>query len=123
MAGLVNSRQDGVDIMRAQLVQEEQAKSSTRNKTLWIIYICLVVFIGALSFVRLIALFRRIKWRNDLDDTFPSACGSWAAEHGCTRVTLEESGCVRAKDIPAQNSVIFDINVDRLLNTQISQCV
>lgn len=109
MAGTTGSRQgseddrelinqqptDGVDIMRAQLVQEVQAKGSSRNKTLWIIYIVLVVFIGILGFVRLVSLFRRITWRNELDDKFPAACGSWAAQKGCTRVTLEESGCVR----------------------------
>ena len=109
--------------MRAQLVQEVQAKSSSRNKTLWIIYIVLVVFIGTLGFVRLISLFRRIEWRNSLDGAFPAECGSWAASKGCTRVTLEQSGCVRPKSIPAENSVIFDVNVDRLLNTQISECV
>ena len=55
---------------------------------MWIIYICLTVFIGVLAIVRLISLFRRVKWRADLDDKFPENCGSWAVEHGCTRVTL-----------------------------------
>ena len=82
------------------------------------------MFIGTLAFVRLLALFRRIKWRNDLsDDEFPSKCGSWAEDNGCTRLTLASDGCVRASSLKNSNSVIFDTNVDRLLNTQISQCV
>jgi len=71
----------------------------------------------------MISLFRRVKWRGDLDDKFPTACGDWAVPHGCTRVTLEKSGCYREKDIPSTNALIFNINVDRLLNTQIEQCV
>ena len=59
-----------------------------RSLSWWIIYICLTVFIGVLAIVRLISLFRRVKWRADLDDKFPENCGSWAVEHGWTRVTL-----------------------------------
>ena len=71
----------------------------------------------------MISLLRRDKWRDDLDGKFPSACGAWSENNGCTRVTLEQSGCVRAKSISTENSLIFSINVDRLLNTQIEQCV
>ena len=35
---------------------------------------------------------------------------------------MDKSGCTRAKDISKSNSLIFDIHVDRLLNTQISEC-
>ena len=86
-------------------------------------YICFIAILGTMSFARLISLFRRVKWRNDLDGQFPEACGSWAQEHGCTRVTLESSGCTRPKEISKNNSLIFDINVDRILNTQIDACV
>ncbi len=86
---------------------------------MWIIYICFIIFIGVLAFVRIVALFRRIKWRNNLDSEFPDNCGSWSLDHGCTRVTLEASGCVREKSIADSNSLIFDTNIDRLLNTQI----
>ena len=76
-----------------------------------------------MSFVRLVSLFRRIEWRNDLDDKFPTACGSWSEEHGCTRVTLEKAGCTRPEEITKDNSLIFQVDVDRLLNTQIEECV
>lgn len=37
---------------------------------------------------------------------------------------LDKSGCTRADSITTQNSIIFNVNgVDRLLNTQIAQCV
>ena len=110
--------------MRAQQVQEEQAKGNRWHKVLWVIYIAGIVFIGTLAFVRMIALFRRIKWRNSLDDTFPTACGDWAIEHGCTRVTLEQAGCTRPRDIATSNSIVFNVNnVDRLMNSQIAQCI
>ena len=127
--GLVNNSnnggnaQTGVSIMKAQQIQEESKKNNRWSRVLWIVYLCFIVFIGVLGIVRLISLFRRVKWRADLDDKFPDACGDWSVEHGCTRVTLEESGCVREKDIPSHNSLIFNISVDRLLNTQIEQCV
>lgn len=108
----------GTDIMREEQLREVATKQNRWHRILWIIYICFIVFIGTLAFVRMIALFRRISWRNDLDGAFPTACGSWAAKNGCTRVTLEESGCTRQKSIPSQNSLIFNVqNVDRLLNT------
>ena len=74
-------------------------------------------------FARLVSLLRRIKWRNDLDGQFPADCGSWAKEKGCTRVTLEASGCVDEKSIKTDNSLVFDVDVDRLLNTQIKECI
>lgn len=113
----------GADLMRAQQVEEEQKKTHRWSRILWIIYICFIVLIGTMSFVRLVSLFRRIKWRNDLDDQFPTACGNWSESHGCTRVTLESAGCTRPEEITKENSLIFQVNVDRLLNTQIYECV
>ena len=104
-------------------MEEERKKSYRWSRIVWIIYICFIVLMGTMFFARLVSLLRRIKWRNDLDGKFPDACGSWSEEKGCTRVTLEASGCVRQKEIPTENSLIFDINVDRLLNTQIKDCV
>ena len=83
-----------------------------------------MVFVGTMVFSRLISLLRRIRWRNDLGNEFPEACGDWAENRGCTRVTLNEDGCTRAEDIAMENSLIFNvIGADRLLNTQIDQCV
>ena len=109
--------------MRAQQVKEEQKKNHRWSRILWIVYICFIVLIGAMAFARLVSLLRRIRWRNDLDGKFPNSCGSWSEDSGCTRVTLESSGCTRAKDITSHNSLIFDVNVDELLNTQIKECV
>ena len=82
------------------------------------------MFVGTLVFVRFVSLFRRISWRKGLNGEFPAACGSWAASNGCTRVVLEESGCTRAQNIPNDYTIVFSTQgVDRLLNTQISQCV
>ena len=54
--------------MKAQQVMEEKKKQGRWSSILWIIYIIFIVFIGVLLFVRLIALLRRIKWRNTLDE-------------------------------------------------------
>jgi len=85
--------------MRAQQIREEKKKGHKWSRVLWIIYICFMVFVGTIAFARLISLLRRIKWRNDLGDEFPSSCGSWAQQKGCTRVVLQSDGCNRAKDI------------------------
>ena len=105
------------------MIQEYKGTNTKYNKVAWIIYICFILFISAMAFVRLICLFRRIEWRNDLGNTFPASCGDWASEHGCTRVTLEADGCMRPGSITTSNSLVFDENVDRLLNTQIEMCI
>lgn len=88
----------GTDIMREEQRREVANKQNRWHRILWIIYVCFIVFIGTLAFVRMIALFRRVRWRNDLNGKFPTACGSWA-KNGCTRVVLESSGCTRADSI------------------------
>jgi len=45
------------------LKEEESKKNARWNKTIWVIYICLIVFVGMMGFLRLIGLFRRILWR------------------------------------------------------------
>ena len=70
----------------------------------------------------MVALFRRVKWRNDLDGQFPSGCGSWA-KNGCTRVELTAGECVRPESITTNNSLVFNVQVDTLLNTEIEQCI
>ena len=71
------------------------------------LYVWLVILIGILGMLRFIVLLLRMDWRNNLDGEFPSDCGSWAKDTGCTRITLEKSECVRSKDIPEQNSLVF----------------
>ena len=106
--------------MRAQQVEEERKNESKMNRILWILYVVFMGWVCVLAIIRIVSLFRRITWRVDVKEAndFPSGCGSWAVEKGCTRVTLEAGDCVRAKDISTDNSLIFDVNnVDRLLNT------
>ena len=64
----------------------------------------------------------RTGWRNDLGTTFPSACGSWAEAMGCTRIMLEKNSCVRAKQIPEQNTLILNSDDDNLVNGVIATC-
>lgn len=103
--------------------QEEAKKNSRWTCIIWVIYICLIVFLGFMGFLRLIGLLRRVLWREDLEGEFPSMCGDWAKDHGCTRVTLESEGCVRTNEIVGNNSIIFETNLDSLLNSEISSCV
>ena len=79
--------------------------------------------IALFGILRISDLFRREKWRNNLNNEFPDACGSWSVPNGCTRVTLDQAGCERVGSIPEKNSLIFNTNIDRLLNTQIQACV
>ena len=84
-------------------------KASKCHSFLWMLYVTLVVTIWLLGFVRLVSLFMRIRWRNDLDGVFPSACGDWAIGDGCTRVTLRDAGCTRPGDIVSENSLVFPL--------------
>jgi len=105
-------------------MKQEVAKKNTRwSSTIWVIYICLVVLIGTMGFLRLVGLLRRVLWREDLGDNFPSACGDWSEAHGCTRVTLLNSGCERVEDISGSNSIIFATSLDTLLNSELSDCI
>ena len=88
------------------------------------LYVCLIVVIGLMGFIRLFALCRRTHWRNDLDGQFPAACGSWAEKDGCTRIALEENECTRPKDIETQNSIIFnDLVSDSKFYDELEKCV
>jgi len=60
---VLRRKSTGVDIMRAQMKEEEDKKNSRWSKTIWVIYICLIVFIGAMGFLRMVGLLRRILWR------------------------------------------------------------
>ena len=108
--------------MRAQMKEEEKKKSKKYNKTLWVVYVCLIVFVGAMGFIRLIGLLARTSWRNKLDGVFPEDCPDWAT-HGCTRVVLQKDKCVRANEIEGNNSIVFATDLDSLLNSQIADCI
>ena len=101
------------------------------------LYVALVVSVGLLGFARLFVLCRRMEWRNDLvSDTmssifhnnpalfgFPTACGDWAEADGCTRIDAIATGktqtdpyvfqgCVRPKEIPDENTIVFSPTKD-----------
>ena len=87
-------------------------------------YMFFLIFITLMSFLRLFSVFMHMKWRSDLYGEYPTACGDWAVDNGCTRVQLEGEGCVRAKDIVTENSVIFeDLTDENELNSAISDCI
>ena len=90
---------------------------------LWVIYICLTVFVAILGIVRIIALTDRMHWRDTVDGVFPQACGDWAEANGCTRITLEESGCTRPLEIPTENSIVFETADDEEFNNSIASCI
>lgn len=90
------------------------------------LFVTLVVAIGLLGFNRLFALCRRVQWRNDLGDNFPTACGSWAEADGCTRIELSNDQCVRSSEIPSENSIVFPATEsDALSNfyTKLDTCI
>ena len=98
-------------------------KQSGCTKALWILFVIFVSFVGVLGSVRLISLSMRTSWRTDLGSTFPTACGSWAAGNGCTRVTLEKDGCTRPDKISTENGLIVSSTDDELINGVIASCV
>ena len=87
-------------------------------------YTFFLIFITLLSILRLFSVCMHMKWRKELYDEYPKACGDWAADNGCTRVQLEKAECVRAQDIVTENSVIFeDLTDENELNSAISDCI
>ncbi len=90
---------------------------------LWVLYICLTVFVLLLGAVRIIALTDHIHWRESVNGVFPTACGDWAEADGCTRITLEESGCTRPLEIPTENSIVFETADDVEFNNSIASCI
>ena len=52
---------------------------------------------------------------------FPVACGDWAVERGCTRVVMQEDGCVEQTSF-AQVSTLYDATCERV-NNALSKCV
>ena len=103
------------------------SKGKQRHKChnfFWMLYVCLIIVIGLMGFIRLFALCRRTKWRDDLDGVFPATCGSWAADNGCTRIVLEKTECTRPKDIETQNSIIFNNLVsDSKFYDELEKCI
>ena len=87
-------------------------KSRKCQVVLWVLYLVLVVLIGLFALARLLSLVMRASWRDDLDGKFPEACGDWAADMGCTRVTLEKAGCTRPEEIVDENSLVFPISTE-----------
>ena len=79
---------------------------------LWVIYICLTIFVGFLAIIRIIALTSRMSWRESVNGNFPTACGDWAEANGCTRISLYETGCTRPESIPTENSIVFATSDD-----------
>ena len=54
-------------------------------------------------------------------EEFPSACGDWALERGCTRIVMEKDGCVDASNLSTL-STLYDTTFERV-NNAISKCV
>ena len=78
--------------------------------------------LSLMAFVRIFVLSRRVEWRNNLEE-FPTACGDWAAQCGCTRLTLAKEGCVRTGDLATTSTIVLDVGSDdELLNQRIVKC-
>ena len=89
LTGASNSDSLNEDVKLVPTLEEltKPKKPHICQTILWMLYVSLVGAVGLLGFIRLFALLMHIEWRNDLDDTFPIACGDWAIGDGCTRVT------------------------------------
>ena len=65
-----------------------------------------------MSIYRLINLTAHYDWVQEHSNKFPSACGDWAEERGCTRILLEKDQCVSFKGSPSivsETEIIFKI--------------
>jgi DNA-binding transcriptional regulator of glucitol operon len=54
---------------------------------LLVIYFIAILLVSVCAMARFSSLFSRWKYRNELY-TYPNACGAWAVENGCTRISL-----------------------------------
>ena len=89
------------------IANSKKKKQSCFVTALWMLFVTLVIVVGLLGFTRLFALCRRMEWRNDLGDRYPTACGDWAESDGCTRIALPKDECTRSDKIPSENSIVF----------------
>ena len=55
-------------------------------RVLWVCYTVGIGFLVLMIYERSSSLTKHEDWRVELDGEFPSACGKWAEEFGCTRV-------------------------------------
>ena len=102
----------------------QHQKVSAVRTVFWVLFMILVSFTGLLASLRFYALVAQSGWRNGLGSSFPAACGDWAINAGCTRVSLDSAGCTRPIDIPTENSLVFNtLNTDLALNKEIAVCI
>ena len=105
------------------IFKKKKKKRPLWQGILWMFYMFFLIFITLMSILRLFSIFMHMRWRSELYGEFPTECGDWAVDNGCTRVQLEELGCVRAKDIVTENSVIFELTDENELNSAIADCI
>lgn len=91
---------------------------------LGVLYIGFTCFVGFLALARILALNSHSDWIEAMQGNFPSGCGSWAEENGCTRVELRSVGCVRPEQIVDENSVFFSyMDPQSGMNNAIAACI
>ena len=108
-------------------MNKEKSSFAWIASTLWILYCFGVGWILFMALLRLASLTIHGDFRKNIDtsDTFPSACGSWAAANGCTRLTLQASGCVR-QDSPDYDLLTYSnswTTAPATLNYELAQCI
>ena len=77
-----------------------------------VFYCGFLLLVLSMSIFRLVCLTAHLDWIQEHNDKFPSACGDWAEDYGCTRILLEKDQCVSFKGSPSivsETEIIFKI--------------
>ena len=75
------------------------------------IYLSYLLTVCAYVIIRVSVFQAHREWRANLH-VFPEECSDWSTQSeqgGCTRLVLEEAGCVRAEKIRKETEIIFDV--------------
>ena len=118
----INS-EENLDHLTALTPNDRPRKQSCFVKPLWILYVILTVIVASFAVIRIFAFSMRSGWRSDLGSSFPDACGSWAIDSGCTRISLYENSCTRPESITTENAIVLKSNNDQLINGIIARCI
>ena len=115
-------------VKRASINEAETVETSKCGKkccveiSICVTYICLMIMLGLLTYARVFVLCRRADWRNNLE-VFPTECGDWSTQGGCTRLVLPELGCVKTGDLNTTSTIVIDVGGDdTTLNARIAEC-
>lgn len=105
--------------MRVQLEAEEEKTKSSNNRCLWVVYCCLILFCLIMALARFGSLCSRVSYRKSIT-TFPSQCGDWAINAGCSYITMND--CLEYTTVQKKRNNTFSTPFPITINGPIANC-